>query len=214
MIRVLLVDDHAVVRAGYRRYLEQAEGISVLAEASSADEGYAAWSRESPDVGVVDISMPGASGVQLIRRIVAREAGARLLAFSMHAESLFVSQAMAAGASGYITKNSAGETLIEAVRQVHAGRRFFSPDVQPVAGHFSSQAGVLAGPDALTPKEFEVFRMLAQGRTLAEIASALKLSQKTVANYQSLIKEKLGVATTAALIHLALRHGVISQPGG
>ena len=211
MIKVLLVDDHAVVRAGYRRYLEQADGICLVAEAANADEGYAAYCREAPDVSVVDLSMPGASGVQLIQRLVARDPQARVLAFSMHDEKLFVAQASAAGACGYITKNSAGDTLVEAVREAHAGRSFYSPDIRASR----PATGPVAGADALSPKEFEVFRLLAQGLPVGEIAATLNLSQKTVANYQTQIKEKLGVTTIAALVHLALRRGLIdpAAPG-
>lgn len=209
MIKVLLVDDHAVVRSGYRRFLEQAGDICVVAEASGVEEGYSAYCRESPDVSIVDLSMPGVSGIQLIRRIVARDAAARVLAFSMHEERLFITQASAAGACGYITKNSAADTLIEAVRQAHLGRSYYSPDIRDRLG--ASKPAVL-GPESLSPKEFEVFRLLAQGLPVSEIAAKLKLSQKTVANHQTQIKEKLGVSTTAALVHLALRSGLISTP--
>lgn len=212
MISVLLVDDHAVVRAGYRRYLEQSVDICLVAEAANAEEGYAAFCREAPQVSVVDLSMPGASGVQLIRRIVARDALAKVIAFSMHEERLFVTQAIGAGACGYVTKNSAGKTLVEAVREAHAGRRYLSPDVR---GSVSATTPAASGPDALSTKEFEVFRLLAQGLPVGQIAQTLNLSHKTVANHQTQIKEKLGVTTTAALVHLALRSGLIkpSTPG-
>jgi DNA-binding NarL/FixJ family response regulator len=215
MIRVLLVDDHAVVRAGYRRYLEQAqgehaEGVQVVAEAGSAGQGYAAYCQSQPDVSVVDLSMPGASGVQLIQRILARDPQARVLAFSMHEQALFVQQAIAAGACGYITKNSAGEALVEAVRAAHAGGRFFSPGLAlpSLAAQPLPEAG---SADALSAREFEVFRLIARGLTLGEIADILHLSSKTVANHQTRIKEKLGVQTTAALVHRALQSGAVDQ---
>jgi len=208
MIDVLLVDDHAVVRAGYRRYLEQSSDIRLVAEAASAEEGYVAYCRTSPQVSVVDLSMPGASGVQLISRIMARDPHARVIAFSMHGERLFITQALAAGASAYVTKNSAGEILIEAVREVHAGRSYLSPDIRE---RVTAASPVAPGPDSLSPREFEVFRLLAQGHSVAKIADSLKLSQKTVANHQTQIKEKLGVTTTAALVHLALGSGLIKH---
>jgi DNA-binding NarL/FixJ family response regulator len=209
LIGVLLVDDHAVVRAGYRRYLEQSADIRLVAEAASAEEGYAAYCRTSPHVSVVDLSMPGASGIQLMSRIIARDPNAGVIAFSMHDERLFVTQALAAGARAYVTKNSAGETLVEAVREIHAGRSFLSPDIREL---MASARPRMPGPDSLSPREFEVFRLLAQGHSVTKIAEGLNLSQKTVANHQTQIKEKLGVTTTAALVHLALGSGLIKPP--
>jgi DNA-binding NarL/FixJ family response regulator len=208
MIRILLVDDHAVVRAGYRRFLERSEDVSVVAEAADAAEGYVLFRRHAPDISVVDLSMPGAGGLELIRRIVAHEPLARVLVFSMHADAVFAVRALQAGARGYVTKRSAPEILVEAVRQVHAGRSFLSPDITLAFGR--GDADPLA---VLSAKEFEVFRLIAEGRSVADIAAALSLSQKTVANYQALIKNKFGAATTAALVHVALRHGVIAPPG-
>jgi len=208
MIRILLVDDHAVVRAGYRRFLERSDDVSVVAEAADAAQGYVLFRRHAPDVSVVDLSMPGAGGLELIRRIVAHEPLARVLVFSMHAEAVFAARALQAGARGYVTKRSAPETLVEAVRQVHADRSFLSPDITLAFG--GGDADPLA---VLSAKEFEVFRLIAEGRSVADIAAALSLSQKTVANYQALIKNKFGAATTAALVHVALRHGVIAPPG-
>jgi DNA-binding NarL/FixJ family response regulator len=210
MIRLLLVDDHAVVRAGYHRFLERSEDVRVVAEAADAEQGYLLFRQHTPDIAVVDLSMQGAGGLELIRRIVAHESLARVLVFSMHEEGIFAERAFQAGARGYVTKQSAPEILVEAVRQVHAGRSFLSPDM--------AQRLVLGRGDAnplavLSGKEFEIFRLLAEGRPVADIALALSLSQKTVANYQTLIKEKLGATTTAALVHIALRHGVIAPPG-
>jgi DNA-binding NarL/FixJ family response regulator len=207
MITVLLVDDHAVVRAGYRRFLEHEQGIRVAAEAGSAEEGYTAFCRLGPEVSVIDLSLPGMGGLELVRRIVRREPAARTIAFSMHEESLLARRALQAGARAYVTKASAPDTLVEAVRRVHAGRTFLSPDM----AHKLALEGAGAGDPLaeLTPKEFEVFRLLAQGLALAEIATALKLSLKTVANYQSQVRDKLGVATGAALVHLAARRGLV-----
>lgn len=210
MIDVLLVDDHAVVRAGVRRVLEDDSNIRVVGEAENADQGYAAFSRLRPDVSVIDLSMAGMGGLGLIRRILDRDRSAHLLAFSMHEEGLYAARALQAGARGYITKNSAPDTLIEAVQKVHAGKVFLSPDIaqQLALERVPSAGDALA---VLSPKEFEVLRMIAQGSSLAEIAAALRLSPKTVANYQTQVKEKLGVRTTAALVHLAVRRGVIGM---
>ena len=210
MIRILLVDDHAVVRSGYHRYLERSEDLVVVAEAANAEQGYAEFRRHEPDVSIVDLSMPGAGGLTLIRRIVACEPLARVLVFSMHEDAVFAARSLQAGARGYVTKNSEPETLIEAVRRICAGRIFLSPDIAQRLALGSGDTGPLA---VLSAKEFEVFRLIAEGRSLADIAAALSLSQKTVANYQALIKEKLNASTTAALVHIALRNGVITPPG-
>ena len=209
MIRILLVDDHAVVRSGYHRFLERHEDLRIVAEASSADEGYAQFCQHQPDVSVVDLSMGKASGIELIRHMLAREPAARALVFSMHDDAQFVARALQVGARGYVTKASQPETLVDAVRKVHAGALFFSPDV---AQHQRN----LAADDPLaqlSAKEFEIFRWFAEGHATQDIAEALNLSRKTVANYQTQIKDKLGVGTTAALVHIALRHGVVKPPG-
>jgi len=211
MIRILLVDDHAVVRSGYHRFLERHDDLRVVAEAADADEGYALFGLHQPDVSVVDISMAGVGGIELIRRMLAREPAARALAFSMHDDAQFVSRALQVGARGYVTKTSQPETLVEAVRSVHAGGLYLSPDVA------QRRHNALPGSDdpltQLSAKEFEVFRWFAEGHSSQDIAQALNLSRKTVANYQTQIKDKLGVSTTAALVHIALRHGVVKPPG-
>jgi len=208
MIRVLLADDHPVVRSGYLRLLDQAGDIRVVAEAGDGEAAYAAWLAQRPDVLVSDISMPG-GGLDLVRRVVQRDAAAQVLVFSMHDSAALVRQAVAAGAMGYVTKGSAPEALIDAVRALHAGRRWFSADVAPHVARGAPEADGLA---SLSVREFETFRLLAQGNSVDECAQQLKLSPKTISNQQTLIKEKLGVATPAALVHLALRHGIISAP--
>jgi len=208
MIHVLLADDHPVVRSGYLRLLDQAGDIRVVAEAGDGEAAYAAWLVQRPHVLVSDISMPG-GGLDLVRRVVQRDGAARVLVFSMHDSPALVCQAVAAGAMGYVTKGSAPEALIDAVRALHAGRRWFSADVAPHVARGAPEADGLA---SLSVREFETFRLLAQGNSVDECAQQLKLSPKTISNQQTLIREKLGVATPAALVHLALRHGVISTP--
>lgn len=210
MIDVLLVDDHPVVRSGYARLLQTGGDIRVVAEAADADAGYLAYIEHSPTVTVTDLSLPGSSGIDLIRRIRAREGAARVLVFSVHDEAVVVDKALQSGASGFISKRSAPEVLLEAVRMVAKGERYLSDDVRRVVEHRSPDAERAIIND-LSPREFEVFRLLAQGLSVAECAVMLNLSQKTVANYQALIKEKLGVGTSAALVHLALRLGVVPQ---
>lgn len=207
MIRILLVDDHAVVREGYRRFLERSDDLRVVGEAEDGDEGYGLWMRCAPDVTVVDLSMRGAGGMQLLMRIVARAPAARCLVFSMHEDALVAQRALEAGARGYVTKSSQPEVLVQAVRTAHAGQLYLSADIRQGRAARAEDAARLA---SLTAKEHEIFRLLAQGHAVAEIARLLNLSSKTVANHQSQIREKLGLATPAALVHLALRHGVIA----
>ena len=210
MIRILLIDDHAVVRAGYHRFLERSADVRVIAEAADAEQGYTQFRQHEPDVSIVDLSLPGAGGLTLIRRIVAHAPLVRVLVFSMHTDAVFAARSLRAGARGYVTKNSEPETLVEAVRQIYAGRNFLSPDI---AQRLALGRGGADPLSVLSAKEFEVFRLIAEGRSVAAIAAALSLSQKTVANCQTMIKEKLGAGTTAALVHVALRHGVIAPPG-
>ncbi|MGY4831084.1 response regulator [Sphaerotilaceae bacterium SBD11-9] len=212
MIRVLLADDHPVVRSGYLRLLDQAGDIQVIAEAGDADAAYAAFTAQQPDVVVTDLAMPGGGGLELLRRVLLRDAQARLLVFSMHDAPVLVRRALQAGARGYLTKASAPECLVDAVRELHAGRRYLGRELSPglLTRDPHDEAERLAG---LSAREFEVFRLLAQGHSAGECAHVLKLSPKTVANLQSAIKEKLGVGTSAALVHLAIRHQVISTAG-
>jgi DNA-binding NarL/FixJ family response regulator len=209
MIRVLLADDHPVVRTGYRRLLEQAGDIAVVHEAGDGDGAYAGFVEHRPDVVVSDLSMPGGGGLGLLRRVLQREPLARVLVFSMHDSAALVRGAFDAGALGYLTKAGAPQCLVDAVHALASGRRYLAPELPAslLERDPRHEADRLA---ALSSREFEIFRLLAQGHSAAECAQALKLSAKTVSNHQSVIKEKLGVATSAALAHLAIRLGVIS----
>lgn len=210
MIRVLLVDDHPVVRSGYQRLLEQAGDIRVVAEAGNAEEGYAAFLAAEPEVCITDLSLPGSGGLDLLRKILAREARAKVLVFSMYDSPQLVRRALDGGASGFVSKNAAPDNLVAAVRAAHAGRRYLSDDLSPalLQQGLDDETARLA---SLSAREFEIFRLLAEGRSPAECAACLNLSLKTIANNQTAIKEKLGVSTSAALVHLALRNGVIGQ---
>ena len=209
MLRVLLADDHPVVRAGYQRLLEQGGDIRVVADVGDGAAAYAACIEHEPDVVVADLSMPG-GGMDLIQRLCQRYDDARVLVFSMHDSSLLVRRAFEAGARGYIPKSSPPQRLIDGVRALHAGRRYLAPELP------AELLGARAPQDegerlaTLSAREFEVFRLLAQGLSAVDCAQRLNLSAKTVSNHQSAIKDKLGVSTSAALVHLALRHGVIA----
>jgi len=210
-IRVMLVDDHPVVRAGYQRFLEQAGDMRVVAQAGNVDEAVGAFADCRPDVTVADLSMPGAGGLELIRRLLERSAQTRILVFTMHDNTMLVRRAFEVGACGFLSKSGAPEELLDAVRTVHAGQRYLGAGLTDPLG---PAPGAPSPLDALTPREFEVFRLLARGASIAECARSLNLSAKTISNHQTFIKEKLGVATPAALVHLAIRHGVIAGDGG
>ena len=156
---------------------------------------------------VTDLSMPG-GGMDLIQR-VASATSARVLVFSMHDSAPLVQRAIEAGARGYIPKSSPPECLVEGVRALHAGRRYLAPELPANCWPHATRCPSASGWRSLSAREFEVFRLLAQGQSAGECAAALNLSAKTVSNHQSAIKDKLGVATSAALVHLAIRHGVI-----
>ncbi|MGQ0577883.1 MAG: response regulator [Betaproteobacteria bacterium] len=212
VVRVVLVDDHAVVREGYRRLLDRTEDISVIAEVASGEEAYRIVCERQPDVTVMDINLPGMGGIEAVRRIVARLPEAKILMFSMHEDTVFSSRALQAGARGYVTKSAAPEVLVEAVRLVAAGKLYISHEM---AQELAMQ--MLAGRgnpiDALSAREFEVFRLLVAGHSLQEIAGILCLSYKTVANYQSNMKHKLDVNNTAQVVRIALSHGLIAAGG-
>lgn len=206
-ISVLLVDDHAVVREGYRRLLED-NGIRVIAEASTTAEAYQQFCALEPSVVVMDIALSGVSGIEGTRRILARSANARVLVFSMYEEIIFVRRALDAGAAGYLTKSSAPRVLVEAVTTVARGQRYLSHDVA-VALALAPHPSTDSVQPELSAREFEVLKLLAQGYSSAEIAKQLCRNQKTVANHQSAIKQKLGADNTAQLVRIAMQLGLV-----
>ncbi len=206
-ITVLLVDDHAVVREGYRRLLEDS-GIRVIGEASSAAEGYQQFCTLAPHVVVMDIALSGVSGIEGMRRILAREPAARVLMFSMYQEIIFVRRALEAGAAGYLTKSSAPRVLVEAVHAIARGQRFLSHDVALALALAPAPTASSAAP-SLSAREFEILKLLAQGCSVTEIARQLCRNQKTVANHQSAIKQKLGADNTAQLVRIAMQLGLV-----
>lgn len=221
MIRVMLVDDHPVVRTGYARLLEQAGDMRVVAEADDAEQALAQWQAgQGIDVVVTDLAMPGAGGLALISRLLDTAPMARVLVFSMHDSAALVQRALEAGALGYVPKSSAPQVLVDAVRTVATGRRaVYGEAVMALAGAGGRGGDRQALSDrdriaSLTEREFEMFRLLAQGHALADCARLLGVSPKTASNYQTLIRDKLGVSTSAALAHLAIRNGVVTPAGG
>ncbi len=207
MLRILLLDDHAVVRTGYRRLIDAEQDLKVAAEAATADEAYACLQEGRFDVAVVDLSLRGASGIEAIRRMLARDPALRVLVMSMHDSAGFVTQAMRAGALGYLTKSSGPAEMLDAIRGVAGGRRVLSSDIAHVlADAMLDKEQLLA---RLTPREFEVLRMAAEGEPAASIACRMHLSHKTVLNHLSAIRQKLEAENDFKLLRLAVRHGLV-----
>jgi two-component system invasion response regulator UvrY len=205
---VLLVDDHELVRAGFRRLLEDGDKFDVIAEAGSGEQAVQDFNKHHPDVVVMDISMPGIGGVGAIERIVAREPNARILVLSVHEDSVFTTRAMQAGALGFIPKRSAPEEMLKAVELVAQGKTCIAPEIaQQIA--MQKLTGTDNPLDVLSQREFEVFRLLAEGKTVNEIAEILSLSPKTVGTHHTNIKQKLDVNNSAELARLAIRSGLV-----
>jgi two-component system, NarL family, invasion response regulator UvrY len=210
-IRLLLVDDHAVVREGYRRLLESRPDLLIAGEATTASEAFDQYRLLTPDVLVLDLGLPDMGGVELIRRLVQRDAGVRILVFTMHREPIFATQALRAGALGYVTKSSAPDVLVKAIYQVAARRQVISPDIAPdlAIALLDQSRDPLA---ELSPREFEILRLLLEGRSPEDIGTRLSIAAKTVQNCRYQIKVKLGVRTDIELTRIALEMGLIGTP--
>jgi two-component system, NarL family, invasion response regulator UvrY len=207
-ISILLVDDHPVVREGYRRLLERQNGFRVSAEAADA-AAYQAYRDVAPDIVVMDLALPGAGGLEAVRHIRQWDHDARILVFTMHSGAAFALKAFEAGASGYVTKSSAPAELVRAVATVARGGRVLSEDI---AREIAAErvAGERSLVDDLGPRETEILRLVASGLTTEQIALSLHLSPKTVQNYHYQIKSKIGARTDAHLVWLAIGAGLVS----
>jgi two-component system, NarL family, invasion response regulator UvrY len=206
-VTVLLVDDHAVVREGYRRLLERHGDIAVIGEAADAATAHSLFCCLDPQIVVMDITLPGTSGIEAMRRMLIYKADARVLMFSMHEDAIFAKRALQAGAFGYVTKASAPNVLVEAIHAVACGKRYLSPEIaQKLA--LRDFAIDQSAADGLSAREFEVLRLLAQGQSIREIAQSMGLNPKTVANHQSAIKQKLGADTAIQLLRKANQLGL------
>ncbi len=208
-IRVLLVDDHAVVREGYRRLIEKHEGIEVVAEANDAAAAYKAFKASKPDVVIADISMPGRGGIDLVRQIRQLDPYARIIMFTMHADATYAQQSFRAGARGYITKSSPPDVLVAAIRNVSAGRTALCDEINGVIAA-SRLIDDVSPIDALSPREFEILRMILNAKSTEEIAGEFHLSPKTVANHHYAIKSKLGVQSDIELVYACMKQGLVA----
>jgi len=207
-IRVLIVDDHAIVREGYRALLAKHEGLKVVGEACDAASAYQCYKNTRPDVVIMDISMPGRGGIDAIEHIRELDAHARVLVFTMHSGAAYALQAFRAGAKGYVTKSSPPDLLIKAVRDIAEGRLAICPEISEVLAVDRVQEEK-TGLHGLSPREFEIFRLILAAKSTDEIASAFNLSPKTVANYHYAIKSKLGVDSDIELLYFGLRQGLV-----
>jgi two-component system, NarL family, invasion response regulator UvrY len=205
-MRLLIVDDHPIVASGCRALLAGSRDIVVL-EASDAESGERAFVTERPDVCVLDINLPGVSGFELARRILARDAAARIIMFSMNDDPIFAARAIETGAKGYVSKSGDPGDLVEAIRKVGDGGVFLPPAI--------AQSIAFAGPGfaesrlaKLTQREIEILRLLGAGKSLSEIAWLVHSSYKTIANTSSIMRQKLGLRTSSELVRFAIESGL------
>jgi two-component system, NarL family, invasion response regulator UvrY len=216
-IKVILVDDHAVVRAGFRMLLSTEDTIEVIAEAERGEQACQLYLEKRPDVMVLDLSMPGIGGLETIRRICNRDSNAKILVFSVHNERVYVDRTMNAGAKGYITKHAHPEILIPAIQKIAQGDIYIEQGLLSHEGALSIESIKTSVTDyktiieTLSPREFDVFLLLAKGLTAHKIADELCLGYKTVANYGTQIRTKLKVSSVAELAHIAIGLGVMKN---
>lgn len=209
MIRVLLVDDHAVVRMGFRLLLQSVAEMSVVAEADSGEAACQLYVELEPDVVVMDLAMPGMGGLEALRRIRARHAQAQVLTLSAHDDPMHARRALQEGALGFLSKRSAPEALLEAVAVVAAGRRYLDPELAQKLALAQFDGATKSPVERLSEREFEVFVRLAGGATVQRIATDLNLSASTIGTHLYNIKQKLGVVNQSELTLIAIRHGLI-----
>jgi DNA-binding NarL/FixJ family response regulator len=204
-VNVLLIDDHAIVRSGLRRLFATLADVQI-SEAANGREALMAVRAKRPGLVILDLNLPGLGGLELLRRVLAEHPDARVVVLSMHTEALYATRALRAGAVGYLSKNASPEELLEAVRRVMAGGRYIEAEIAQGLALQAADTDHLQ--ERLSERDLEIIRLLGDGQGLAEIADALGVSYKTIANTCSQIKAKLGVARTIDLVRLAIERGV------
>jgi DNA-binding NarL/FixJ family response regulator len=207
-VTILVVDDHPIVRAGCRQLIQQIPSATVV-EAETGEDGYRLFQEVYPDMVLLDITLPGIGGLEILRKMRANRENAKVLMFSMHEDPVFASRAMQAGAKGYITKNNAADHLVEAVEKVLEGKTYLSPDTAQQLAMLNVGAETSQLSD-LSRRELEILRLLGEGKSMTEIANLLGISYKTVANNLTQIKSKLDINKTAELMRFAISHGLSS----
>jgi two-component system, NarL family, invasion response regulator UvrY len=210
-ISVMLVDDHAVVRMGFRLLLEGSDDIKVVAEAQSGEEALKLYAEVKPNVVVMDISMPGIGGLETVSRLLAKDAAAKILVLSAHEDTSHPRRLLKAGAAGYLSKRSAAEALMQAIRQVAAGKTYLDPQLAQTMA-VQQLTGEQSPVEVLSDREFEVFMLLAKGQSVAQIAEKLFLSPRTVGTHLYNIKQKLNAGNQAEIALIAMRNGLLEQP--
>jgi two-component system invasion response regulator UvrY len=210
LIKVLLADDHSIVRAGLRRIVEESGEMEVVAEAADGTQAIGLARKHTPDVAVIDLSMPGLDGLEVLSRLQAFDPNLPVLILTMHEEGQYVVRAIEAGAMGYITKQSAPEQLVKAIRRVHAGHRYLTDEAAEALALRIAKGGEDRSPlDSLSMRELQVLRRLAMGHTNREIASAYHISIKTVDTYRARLLKKLGLRNNADLSRFAIQNRLI-----
>ncbi|MFO1324330.1 MAG: response regulator transcription factor [Burkholderiales bacterium] len=214
MIRVVIADDHTILREGLKQLLSSAGDLEVVGEAGDGHEVLQQIRTTAFDVLLLDMSMPGRSGVELIKQVKSERPKLRVLVLSMHEESQYAVRAIRAGASGYLTKESASALLVTAIRKVAGGGAFISPEVAEQLA-LSAMPHAEGPPDAaLSDREYQVFRLLVEGHAVTQIAGELNLSVKTISTHKARLMEKLGIDNPADLVRYALKHGIGADPNG
>jgi two-component system, NarL family, invasion response regulator UvrY len=209
MIRLLIADDHPVVREGLRRIVADDPGLQVVGEAVDGDGVLALISRQPTDVVLLDVSMPGPGFLQVLERLRAEHPGVKVLVLSVHPEEQYAVRALRAGAAGYLTKDHSPEQLIEAIRRVHRGGKYVSPTLAERLATDLAAGGPQAAHELLSHREYDVLCLLGSGRTVKEISAELDLSPKTVSTYRARLLEKMRLTGNADLVRYASRHGLI-----
>lgn len=208
MIRILIVDDHAIVRQGLRQVIADAPGLRVTGEAAGGQEALELARQRAFDVAIVDISMPGRGGLEVLKDLKAEHPGLALMVLSMHAEEQYAIRCLRDGASAYLTKGSDPEELVRAIRAVAAGRRYVTPSIAERLAERLDQAAGRPPHEALSDRELQVLVLIGKGRSVGDIATELRLSVKTVSTYRSRLLEKMGMGSTAQLIRYAVQNGL------
>ena len=211
MIRVFLADDHAIVRAGLKELLTSTGDMEVVGEATNGQQVLSAVRSEEIEVLVLDMSMPGRSGVELIKLVKAEQPKLRVLVLSMHSEQQYAVRSVRAGASGYLTKESAADVLVTAIRRIARGGAYITPETAERLVLDTSSTDERLPHTLLSNREFEVFRMIVAGTSVTDIATKLNLSVKTISTHKARILEKMSLSSQAELVRYAVKHGLVDD---